>query len=60
MGSGPGVGGYAIWVSTGVLRAGFSSPIVFGQSLRPIQWLFPGLLVVAIIGQKPLVIPGTS
>jgi quaternary ammonium compound-resistance protein SugE len=44
--------GYAIWVSIGVLGAAFSGPVVFGQPLRPIQVLFLGLLVVAIIGLK--------
>ena len=44
--------GYAIWVSIGVLGAAISGPILFGQPLRPIQWLFLGLLVVSIIGLK--------
>lgn len=44
--------GYAVWVSIGILGAAISSPILFGQPLRAIQWLFLGLLVVAIIGLK--------
>lgn len=44
--------GYAIWVSIGILGTAISGPVIFGQTLRPIQLLFIGLLVVAIIGLK--------
>ena len=44
--------GYAIWVSIGILGTAISGPFFFGQPLRPIQLLFLGLLVVAIIGLK--------
>jgi len=44
--------GYAVWVSVGILGAALSGPLLFDQPLRPIQLVFLGLLLVAIIGLK--------
>jgi quaternary ammonium compound-resistance protein SugE len=44
--------GYAIWVSIGILGAAISGPVLFNQSLRPIQIFFLAMLLVAIVGLK--------
>ena len=44
--------GYAIWVGIGIFGTAISGPMLFDQPLRPIQLLFLGLLLVAIIGLR--------
>jgi quaternary ammonium compound-resistance protein SugE len=43
---------YAVWVGIGVVGAALAQPLLFGQSLRPVQIAFLCLLLISTVGLK--------